>query len=1174
MNKSFYIQSSFKKSMSYSQCLALESRMVFDGAGVATAVDAQQTISDQPSANPVSVAGVQPSDPVASFLPENIPQAIDYSPNVDAANNQDQFFIAPDVSNSVDTSVVTGANTGQATAIFIVDPRTEEAALLSLNPPVNAQVIILDPTRDGFLQVTEQLQNRHDVTELHIIPWTKDNQQWLGSQSVSATLDPAVSNNLIAWDNALVDNAKLVFHGQTSMDASWLDHVGAITTTQTSWLLDSKTDSLSSEQAKTVIFIDSAVQNVADIISSIDSSTEVVYLDATKDGLTQIADYLDGRTGIDSVQIISHANQGTLQLGNEILTNANLADHAAQLATIGHSLTMNGDILLYGCDLAKSTEGSQFVDSFSYLTKADVAASTDITGAASKGGNWTLEYTTGTIEASILAANHYQDILALPTFDVAGATLVFGTPVLKSGTGLNAGSIIVFDHVITFGTQGIDAVVTIVSTDTGVAISALDSLPIPPTPGPGLSIPLDPNWFALDTQSTLAGAAANAAVTIKFDFILSGTYNAAIGDGTDVLLQNVTVNSYDIDNTQFQDFSGFSSYSLAGGLVTPTNLTVSTGNGFTHFVNTLATDNTGLNPATFDVPLLNQARVTATYDAINTFQIKVGSGNDSTARFYLDFGQGYTLTNPTDTVIVHPPTAVNDTGIGSTGNPVSVNVTANDSDPDINSPLDPASVKIVGADPTGKLTTNEGTWTVVAGAIIFTPASGFTGNPTPISYTVKDTGGLESNPATVTITYPPIVRPDTATGITGNPVTLSVLGNDGDTGVILNPASVKIVGTTTAGAPLDVPNEGTWTVNTTTGAITFTPLSTFTGNPTPIQYTAKDTGGLESVVPARVTVIMNSLPLANPDRNTASVGGATVTGDLITNDQPGAIPTFVTSASQGTNPIIIGSAFTTTAGGILLLKADGSYNYTPPNSVASSGLTELFNYTITDSNGSTSSSILTIIVAPTTTGGGSLIQLSNPSAFVSSDRSIFFVAKPLEAVKVSNLGLYIPSANDIISLTGSLRDQVVLELKRFSFDIPSWSFRHTNPNAQLEFEATRPDGSALPEWLQFNPKLLRFSGVPPKGAHHEEVMVTARDVYGNEVHAIFYVHVNKESVRPEHKSLAVDLKLMGLSSKVLEKNTHKEKVIGKPALSERMNKIGKMGKLQESRALLDSLNAR
>ena len=986
---------------------------------------------------------------------------------------------------------MTGANTGQATAIFIVDPRTEEAALLSLTPPVNAQVIILDPTRDGFLQVTEQLQNRHDVTELHIIPWTKDNQQWLGSQSVSATLDPAVSNNLIAWDNALVDNAKLVFHGQTSMDASWLDHVGAITNSQTSWLLDSKTDSLSSEQAKTVIFIDSAVQDVADIISSIDASTEIVYLDATKDGLTQIADYLDGRTGIDSVQIISHANQGTLQLGNEILTNANLADHAAQLATIGHSLTLNGDILFYGCDLAKGTDGKQFVDSFSYLTKADVAASTDITGAASKGGNWTLEYTTGTIEASILAASHYQDILALPTFNAVGQPLIFGgDPLLHpvtvmKGNGLQAGDITLFNNVITINGQAIDAVVTIVDLANGNAtITSLDNLPLP------VEKPRNANWFELNTVSAndpITGLPTNAAATIKFEFILHNTYNSALGNGTDVLLQNVTINSYDIDNLEFQDFSGFSSYSLAGGVVTPTDLTVTTNNGFTRFADLTGGNNIGIDPIV-NTATLNQARVTATYNEINTFQIKVGAGNTDVAYFYLEFGPStYNVIDPA--ITVRTPTALNDTGTGSTGIPVTVDVTTNDHSDPIGH-LDKTTVKIVGADPTGKLTTNEGTWTVVAGAIIFTPAGGFTGNPTPIQYTVKDTGGLESNVATVTITYPPIVRPDTATGITGNPVTLSVLGNDGDTGVILNPATVKIVGTTTAGAPLDVPNEGTWTVNTTTGEITFTPLSTFTGNPTPISYTVKDTGGLES---NSTTVTITYPPIVRPDTATGTGTGTTI----------------------GTS--------------------------------------------------------------------GSLIQLSNPSPSISSffDPPIKFfndpkfpIFKPVEFAKPVDLRLYVPSANDIISLTGSLRDQVVLELKRFSFDIPSWSFRHTNPNAQLEFEATRPDGSALPEWLQFNPKLLRFSGVPPKGAFNEEVMVTARDAHGNEVHAIFYVHVNKESVRPAHKSLAVDLKLMGLSSKVLEKNTHKEKVIGKPALSERMNKIGKMGKLQESRALLDSLNAR
>jgi len=104
--------------------------------------------------------------------------------------------------------------------------------------------------------------------------------------------------------------------------------------------------------ATTLVFIDSAVQDSADIISAIDPTAEIVYLDAKKDGLTQIADYLEGRSDIDNIQIISHGNQAALHLGNEILTNDNLADHTDELATIGKSLTVNGDILLYGCELA------------------------------------------------------------------------------------------------------------------------------------------------------------------------------------------------------------------------------------------------------------------------------------------------------------------------------------------------------------------------------------------------------------------------------------------------------------------------------------------------------------------------------------------------------------------------------------------------------------------------------------------------------------------------------------------------------------------------------------------------------------------------------------------------------------------------------------------------------
>jgi hypothetical protein len=166
----------------------------------------------------------------------------------------------------------------------------------------------------------------------------------------------------------------------------------------------------------------------------------------------------------------------------------------------------------------------------------------------------------------------------------------------------------------------------------------------------------------------------------------------------------------------------------------------------------------------------------------------------------------------------------------------------------------------------------------------------------------------------------------------------------------------------------------------------------------------------------------------------------------------------------------------------------------------------------------------------------------------------------------AHLSLYVPIRHHVISLTGSLRDQVVIELERYSFAVPRWSFRHTDPNEQLEFEASHPDGSALPEWLKFNPKTLRFSGLTPKDANDQQVMVTARDTYGNEVHTIFTVHVNKDVVRPAQKPFVVP-------NKAFEKNQPGEKpaTVAKSALSEQVYAVGKLSKLQESRALIDSL---
>ncbi|WP_214511030.1 Ig-like domain-containing protein [Pseudomonas brassicacearum] len=154
---------------------------------------------------------------------------------------------------------------------------------------------------------------------------------------------------------------------------------------------------------KSVVFVDSRVKDSASLLEGVAPGTQVVQLDATKDGLQQIADYLDTHQGISSVQIIAHGNAGDLWLGNSYLSADNVQARSEVLAQIGQDMNAGGDILIYGCYTAEGERGLSLVDSLAQLTGRDVAASNDRTGL---GGDWDLEIATGNIEsANVLSAN-------------------------------------------------------------------------------------------------------------------------------------------------------------------------------------------------------------------------------------------------------------------------------------------------------------------------------------------------------------------------------------------------------------------------------------------------------------------------------------------------------------------------------------------------------------------------------------------------------------------------------------------------------------------------------------------------------------------------------------------------------------------------------------------------
>lgn len=98
-------------------------------------------------------------------------------------------------------------------------------------------------------------------------------------------------------------------------------------------------------------------------------------------------------------RLFQEGNNGRILLGSATLADSNLDTYQAALASWGGALRSGGDILLFGCNVANTATGEHFVNRLAALTGADVAASTDATGAAALGGNWVLEKRTGSIEA-------------------------------------------------------------------------------------------------------------------------------------------------------------------------------------------------------------------------------------------------------------------------------------------------------------------------------------------------------------------------------------------------------------------------------------------------------------------------------------------------------------------------------------------------------------------------------------------------------------------------------------------------------------------------------------------------------------------------------------------------------------------------------------------------------
>ncbi len=187
----------------------------------------------------------------------------------------------------------------------------------------------------------------------------------------------------------------------------------------------------------------------------------------------------------------------------------------------------------------------------------------------------------------------------------------------------------------------------------------------------------------------------------------------------------------------------------------------------------------------------------------------------------------------------------------------------------------------------------------------------------------------------------PTANDDSGSGMPGDPVTIDVLDNDvpGDGAIV--PSSVQIAGTNGPGESLVVAGEGTWSVNTATGAITFTPEAGLVGSPTPIQYFVRDDNNYASNL-ATVTVTYPVGPTAVDDDAMTEVN-TPVDIDVLANDIAG------TSAINPTSVTFVGGTEPnpTTEGVFTVNAVTGLVTFTPANNFAG---TVTIDYQVCDMN--------------------------------------------------------------------------------------------------------------------------------------------------------------------------------------------------------------------------------
>ncbi len=328
------------------------------------------------------------------------------------------------------------------------------------------EVAIIDSGTDGLSQISQWLSDCESrIDAIHFVTLGSDDSFKLGSTWLDAETVEQHENELRSWNNYFSEGVDLKIYGcdlassdsgqqLISCISEWTGLKNDLIPISGPLVGDSQTNDLELDEPTAwqelefnvgsslssspslrheVIFIDRQLPDLQQILADLESTRsdnttyEFVWLDQGQDGITVISNFLSQSDyDYDAVHIVSHGNAEGFQLGSIWFSNSTLVDRFGELQQWQSGLSEDVDLLIYGCSVAMTDSGQTWLSALSTQLQVDVAASTNLTGHQSLGGDWILEYSVGALESSLLPAGqtslNWYGTLAFSTEDDTAST--------------------------------------------------------------------------------------------------------------------------------------------------------------------------------------------------------------------------------------------------------------------------------------------------------------------------------------------------------------------------------------------------------------------------------------------------------------------------------------------------------------------------------------------------------------------------------------------------------------------------------------------------------------------------------------------------------------------------------------------------------------------------------